>query len=297
MKKSKKYLLTRAIWYLAGFVLLFAPFALLQKALTAGLNLTGRADIHGACLRMSLQGIFNGKGLQLLTTAGLILAIILGSAFFLGPVFCGRFCVTGALPEYLSRIIPDRLKIDWQKHINPAPVRYGMLTGFLATQFFGLSVVCSFCSFSFMQKLTLGIVSWNLGVLGSTTIVNAGLWLVVLGLFAKGGRGYCSYLCPIGATQSLLHAIGSRLGFTYKLKFAPEKCAGCNLCVKDCPMGAIQASENGPIYNLHACITCRQCEHTCPKTAISYGRGNGGWINIEDEKTRIPNLPEDRVNI
>ncbi|MDP4145078.1 MAG: 4Fe-4S binding protein [Bacillota bacterium] len=291
MKISNKYLLKRSIWYLAGFVMFYAPFALFQKLLISTFGLTGNTDIHGACFRMGIQGLFTGKSLNLLTTSGIIVLLLLVSALLIGPIFCGRFCIAGAFSEYLSRIVPEKFKFNWQKHLDPTPVRYGVLAGFLIGPFFGLSAMCAYCNYSFFQKLTLGITTFDLGVLGSTTILTAFIWLIVLGAFAKGGRGYCSYLCPIGATQSLLHSIGAKLGITYKLRYSPEKCANCNLCVKDCPMGALQSSKNGLKYNIHNCITCHQCEHVCPKKAISYGRGKGNWDKNNTSNQKI-NLPE-----
>lgn len=278
MKESRNYLAIRALWSILGFILFYAPFALFQKLLINVFKLSGRTDIHGSCFRMGIQGLFTGKGLNLLTTTGFIIALILVSAFVLGPVFCGHFCLAGALPEYISRIVPDRFKINWQKNIYPAPIRYGVLSGFILSSFLGISVVCSYCNFSLMEKLILGGNGWNLAVLSSASILTGFFWLIFLGAFAKGGRGFCSYLCPIGATQSLIHSIGARFGFTYKLKFTKEKCVSCQLCVKDCPMGAIQSSETGLNYNIHGCITCHQCEHVCPKKALSYGRGESGWL-------------------
>lgn len=295
MKNSKKYLLQRAIWYLAGFALFYAPFAFFQKLLTAVFKSTGKADIHGACFRMGIQGIFAGKGLDLLTTTGIIVLLLFISALLIGPIFCGRFCIAGAVSEYLSRIVPEKFKFNWQKHIDPTPIRYGVLAGFLILPSFGFSVLCGYCNFSFFQKFILGVTTLDLGVLGSSTILTVFVELIVLGAFAKGGRGYCSYLCPVGAIQSLLHSIGARFGFTYKLKYSSEKCVNCNLCVKDCPMGALQNSKDGKLkYNIHDCITCHQCEHACPKKAITYGRGKGNWNNT-DNKSEVPSVKDKEV--
>lgn len=286
MKKSNKYLIQRAIWYVAGFALFYAPFALFEKFLISVFKFSGRPDIHGACFRMAIQGLFTGKGLQILTTTGLITLLLLVSAVLIGPIFCGRFCAAGAVTEYLSRIVPERFKFNLQKNINPAPVRYGVLAGFLITPALGLSVVCAYCNYSVFQKL----ISGDLGVLGSTTVLTLFIWIIILGVFTKGGRGYCSYLCPIGAIQNLLHSIGSRLGFTYKLKYSKDKCVSCNLCVKDCPMGALQNSGDNLKYNIHNCITCHQCENVCPKTAITFGRGKSCWNESFKEKVKEPEV-------
>lgn len=290
MKNSNKYLIQRAIWYIAGFALFYAPFALIQRFLISVFKVKGSSDIHGSCFRMAIQGLFTGKGFEIFTTTGIIVSLLLVSAVLIGPIFCGRFCAAGAVTEYLSRIVPDRFKMNLQSHINPTPIRYGALAGFIIAPALGGSVICAYCNYTVMEKLVFGGISWNLTALGSTAILTTFIWLIVLGAFTKGGRGYCSYLCPVGATQSLLHSISAKLGFTYKLKYSAEKCVSCNLCVKDCSMGALQNSEQGLKYNIHNCITCHQCQHVCPKQAITFGQGKSGWNENFKEKVETEQI-------
>lgn len=281
MNKSKKYLIRRLLGYLFGFVLFYAPISLAQKIIVNVFNIPGSEDIHGACFRMGIGTLFKGPGLNLVTTTGIIVSVVLIAALLIGPVFCGRLCAAGAVSEYLSRIIPKKIQINWQKNIDPMPIRYGVLTGFLILPFWGGSIYCAYCNYSILSKIT----TWQLGALGSTTILTGFIWLIVLGAFAKGGRGYCSYLCPVGAFQSLIHSFGAKLPFTYKIKFSKEKCVSCNLCVKECPMGALQRVGDNLNYNIHGCITCNQCVHTCPKGAITFGQDESGWI-LKEEKTK-----------
>ncbi len=63
------------------------------------------------------------------------------------------------------------------------------------------------------------------------------------------------------------------LGFRGKLKFYPEKCVGCQMCVKDCPSGAIAIKKIGEKefqaeINLGKCIYCAQCVDSCMKKAL-----------------------------
>ncbi|HWR38646.1 MAG TPA: 4Fe-4S binding protein [Patescibacteria group bacterium] len=267
----------RALGYLAGVFLFFAPFAYYQKTLAAWLQAAPAGDIHDFCLRIPLLNALTGKPLEVVSVAFISLVLLVVTAFLLGPVFCGRLCASGALPEYLSRLVPDKYKIDWQKSVSPVPIRYGFLAGYLVSPLVAGSIACALCNYNFLERLVVGGIQRDIGVLGSTAMITAILWLGIFGILAKGGRGFCSYLCPVGAVQSAVHSLGARLGFTYKLKLLADKCVGCGQCARQCPMGALSVGKEGLHYQVLNCVTCRQCEDACPKKALAYGVGERGW--------------------
>jgi ferredoxin-type protein NapH len=273
----------RFLGYSVGLFLFFAPFAYYQKTLSSWLGGPQATDIHTFCLRIPLLNMLTGQSMEILSVGFISLLLLIGTAFLFGPFFCSRLCASGALPEYLSRIMPNRFKIDWQSSMNPVPIRYGFFVGYLLSPFLAGSIACALCNYSFMERLIVGGVQGDIGPLGSTAIITAILWLGIFGVMAKGGRGFCSYLCPVGALQSAIHSIGARFGFTYKLRFIEAKCVNCRQCVKQCPMGALTHKDGALSYEIYNCITCRQCEGACTKKALSYSKGDSGW-----QKERAP---------
>jgi ferredoxin len=293
-KRSRNYIFRRGAWYLFGLILFYAPFALFNRGLNWLLGNGTDGSIHDTCLRMPITDLMNGKGMDLVTIKGISLLLLLVSAFLIGPFFCGRLCAAGAFTEYLSRLWPDKWKLDWSKIVNPTPIRYGFLAGFIIAPLMAGSIACAYCGYGFFQRLLDGGFWGDIGVLGSTTIITAFLWFIVFGVFTKGGRGYCNFMCPVGATQSLLHSLGAKFGFTYKLKFNHGKCVSCQSCIKACPMSALKKEDETIKYNIHSCITCRQCTAACPTNAILYGTGKRGWDNFIVPPTPLEKRPSEK---
>lgn len=56
--------------------------------------------------------------------------------------------------------------------------------------------------------------------------------------------------------------------FQHFVEIDHEKCIGCVLCMKECPMKAIRVLEDGKAHILGQCINCENCINVCPKGAI-----------------------------
>lgn len=297
--------LARLGTFALGIVLLYAPFALVARALAwvaPGLAMAStRPDVHTACMRMLLQTPTQPWLLALAPANPLYLVPLLvlpAVALAFGPLFCGWLCPAGAATEHLSRLVPRSLKIDLSG-LPTAQLRYGFFAGFLVAPFVGSTICCSFCQFTPMQ----GLVSAAFGDLrpvaywSSTAVVSALVWFVFLGVLTEGGRGWCVTLCPTGAVQSLSHAVGARFGWARRIVRTHDACSGCETCADVCPVRAIASPcETGlgaapgraacdPAPDLapgtarslgidrHLCNVCMECVAACPSGALAYMKG------------------------
>lgn len=271
----------RAVGYGVGVLLFYAPFALLIKgvALLEPASLVGRSisDVHSACVRMPIGWLAMPWMWPSLTDnpfSWLPLAVLPLVALFLGPLFCGWLCPAGALPEYLGRVVPDRFKFDFKGRVDIVGLRWGFFIGFLIAPFVTASVCCAFCNFSHMQSIISAIAGDPVALTYVSTlgVVSMVLWIVVLGMFTVGGRGWCLYFCPAGTLIALFSALGRRLPWSRRIREDSSACTRCGSCAASCPIRAIDVREStGAQVEHHLCIACMDCVSACPSGALRYG--------------------------
>ena len=67
--------------------------------------------------------------------------------------------------------------------------------------------------------------------------------------------------CPAGECAALV-----------KYAIDPDKCRGCSLCSRKCPVGAISGEARMPfVIDDTACIRCGQCAEVCRFGAVQKG--------------------------
>ncbi len=268
----------------AGFALFVYPAALLTRVVFAIQGSSAMPDLHKTCFRMPFDWI---ASLKFDTFDGRIflisfLGVVLGAAFFFGPLFCGWLCPVGSSTEMLSKTVPRKAKIDLSKRINPTALRYGFLGSFVLVSALAVfapslglaSICCRYCASSQLQNLVNGIFNpaalsyWHSGA-----IMVMGGWLLIGGVFWQGGRGWCLYGCPLGAVSNGLHSIGSKIGF-FRVRHESANCTSCGKCEAVCPSWAISRKGKEVEINRSTCTACLECQKVCDKDCYSYRAGN-----------------------
>ena len=264
----------RYILILFGILIFLPPLALIPQ-------IAGEPNMCGkVCPRMffilSPNGVMQDavSNIEAMWVGAMLALTILIVTFFFGRLWCSHICPIGGFTEIVSRLLPKRLKINYS-WIESPPFRYGYFAIFIAGAYAGIgSIACKLCNYRVIPFLVgspfepayITYLSTSMGLAGLLTVS-------VTGFFAKGGRAYCNLLCPVGAVDSLVNFVSSRLGITKKVRTDESKCDGCGKCIGSCMVWALKPDERQKIKrDVFSCISCRECENICPKGAISYGK-------------------------
>lgn len=266
-----------SFWGKHRTLILLTSLVLFLPPLAALFQLTSDVDFCGSwCPRMflvwrrgsSIAAYLLGW-LRSLAGVGLVAAVLLVTLRF-GRQWCSHICPVGGALELGSRLVPGFLKVKYSA-VPAAPFRYGYLLVYLALPAIGIgSLCCSYCNFAAVPRLFGAAFSEaNLSYfLRTQGLINLGL-LLVLGVFAKGGRAYCNFLCPIGALDGVVNRLAAR--FSRRVRIDPTACTSCGKCAQVCPTWAI-TTRSKPAIDQLSCMPCRLCERVCPTGAISYGK-------------------------
>jgi ferredoxin len=191
---------------------------------------------------------------------------------------CSHFCPAGNWTEFGSKLIPGRFKIDYGKIFDTPLFRYGFLGAYILLPVVGVSsICCSFCSFSVIPEFFGMFFTPQLAaMLGSgTRLISVVLFVFLLGIFSRDGRGHCHLICPVGALDSIVNTLGAKLPFTLRERVTQSKCTACGHCATNCPISAITVDKEAEVktkIDYRRCYQCRECEANCPTNAIYYGK-------------------------
>ncbi|MBE7204015.1 MAG: 4Fe-4S binding protein, partial [Parafilimonas terrae] len=184
--------------------------------------------------------------------------------------FCGWLCPFGALQELVA-LLAKPLRIR-QIAVPPGldrvlrQAKYVVLAGILVAAAAGSPLADSFSEIEpFKTAITLYFVrSWP--------FVAYAVGLLVLNLFVY--KGFCRYLCPLGASLALL-------GRVRMLDWIPRRAecgSPCQLCKVRCRYGAIAPSGRVDYPECFQCMDCVTIIHDpgqCVPQVVARKRGRG----------------------
>jgi len=261
----------RYLWIMLSCLLFLSPFLVIP-------TLVGNSDMCGKlCMRrfyLYFPGMDSGDlwmQMQVAIYGVIALALILLTTFFFGRIWCGFLCPMGGLPELVSRLIPDRWKIEFRS-LPQVPIRYGYFGTYVVLMpALGISA-CTLCNFITIPRLFESFSGGLMGlafIFSSVGFVNL-LLLFLLGFFANKGRAYCQFLCPIGAIDGVVNRMGSRFRFTHRIRVERDRCSGCNVCARKCMTGAIKMVDKIAVVDQLSCMSCHECVDVCDWDAIKW---------------------------
>lgn len=178
-------------------------------------------------------------------------------ALLFGRFFCGFICPLGSLQDfsgYIGKKMGIRARrLPRGKIFKREILKYPLLIILLVLSIGGWgSFIGAYSPWTAYLNLFMGLSIQ----IGSLIL----LGLVIGSLLLK--RVFCRYLCPLGAFQSLLYALGP-----LKIK-RDEDCKNCSNCLRDCPVG-IEESDGGIISP--ECVNCLKCtEKQCIRATSGY---------------------------
>lgn len=214
--------------------------------------------------------------LQILMTTGAITgATLLGTvvvvvfyALLGGRLFCSWVCPINIVTD-TAHWLRKRLKISKGAKI-PGNLRYWVL---------GMVLLVS---------LLTGSIVWELvnpvSIFHRELIFGIGLgWTIVLGIFLFdllfSEKGWCSHLCPMGATYALLGKFS-----LIRIRSEQEKCDSCGDCYYVCPEPSVitPAIKGGKVAILSSeCTNCGRCIDRCPQDVFSFGMRSTAVVDLE----------------
>jgi polyferredoxin len=192
-----------------------------------------------------------------------ILGTLLLMGLFLGRFICGFLCPFGLIQELLHKIPTPKLeKSKFTRGLTL--IKYVLLVIFavMIPVFIGAPGFCKYICpagtleagipLTIMQEklrpLIGALFSWKVAMLIVT---------VIICVFAY--RGFCRFLCPLGAIYSFFQPVSF-----FGVQVDETKCIHCDACIRNCKMDVKKVCDR-------ECIQCGECIQHCPVDAINIG--------------------------
>ncbi|MCJ7778725.1 MAG: 4Fe-4S binding protein, partial [Sedimentisphaerales bacterium] len=223
--------------------------------------------------------IFPGSMLEGFASIGSMLVLWLGVSIVLGRGWCSWGCFYGGLDEGFSKIgrkpVIKRIDKKWT-YLPFAILLVVVLTSAAAMSPTYCSWLCPFKAVTEFEDITSAKV-----LLQTVIFFSLFIGLVVVMPVLTKRRTQCGLFCPMGAMQSLTNKLN-----VFDLRIDKDKCKQCNLCVKSCPVFAMDEESVRNGGTRITCSKCGKCVEACPSGAISF-HIKGTDVGSSEGKARL----------
>src|ERR1035437_1894707 len=208
--------------------------------------------------------IFPGSIIGGFANISSMVVLWLVATLVLGRGFCSWGCFYGGWGDGFSRIRkrPGIKKIgELWKWMPFAVLLMVVLTAALSMMPTYCSWICPFKAVTEFEQVTSVESATKAGIFLS---LFGGL-VIALPIMTKK-RTQCSFLCPLGAINTLSNKITP-----FMVKIDKNACNECFKCVEQCPLYALTRDDIKEGKVSMFCSKCGKCVDACSKNAIHYG--------------------------
>lgn len=251
-----------------------------------GLNCYSCPGAVGACPLGALQNAIASSRNR---TPVYVLGILMLYGLMLGRTICGYLCPVGLVQELLHKLPTPKIKksrityfLSYFKYVLLVLLVVAVPLWF-AFQSLPLPAFCKFVCPAGTLEGAVGLLSHpenadKFSMLGGLFTWKMIVALVLVGLCVFLYRGFCRFICPLGAFYGLFSRV-ALIG----VRVDCGRCTGCGKCVRECPMDIRHVGD-------HECVSCGKCISACPTKAIELRAGKM-VLSSSEKKTSHHLLP------
>ncbi len=202
-------------FFILGTVCIIDPFFYIQRL----------AILIGEVIGIN-EGPGFGSDINMLMITVSVAGLIIFTIIF-GRAFCSWICPYGTFLTFFGKLRKE--KRDLPEVLQDRNIKYGILLGFfLSAMVLGRYAWCDICPIGGFYRAT-GPFAYDFPWLLAFPLV----FFIAIGLMAiyYDTRGFCKYLCPLGAFVAIL----DRISFT-RVQLPSDRCVECHKCDNVCPM-------------------------------------------------------------
>lgn len=182
---------------------------------------------------------------------------------FLGRFICGFLCPFGLIQELLHKIPTPKLEKSKLTR-GLTLIKYVLLVIFavMIPIFIGAPGFCKYiCPAGTLEAgIPLTIMQEKLRpLIGALFSWKVAMLIVIVAICIFAYRGFCRFLCPLGAIYSFFQPVSF-----FGVQVDEAKCIHCDACVRNCKMDVKKVCDR-------ECIQCGECIQHCPVDAINIG--------------------------